>query len=255
MPPLRSLGFADVTSIDTDRRGDRLGQQPWSWANALLPVIALLIAMAVLAWLKFGLGLWQSTLARDAEAIPSAVEHVTLVDRTLAVPAHTISGTGASGGGEDSVHLLLRWPSLAGVPGGAGRPAAHQRRALQLIHVTLAPAIGGIDPAERFGRIYVPNFSDEPADAPVGLTGRILARGSGYGGETLYFEDSAAGGDGFLIRCTSLADRAPLPSMCLRQVMLGDIRLEYRYDRTLLGQWRAVDEALVALVERLKAGD
>lgn len=118
----------------------------------------------------------------------------------------------------------------------------------------VSPVGARVAPAELLRRVYAPNFTDALKDAPQGLVGRLLAPGSGYGGERLYFEPAALSDDGaFAIRCSPPGGDG-LASMCLRRMELGDIQVEYRYRHDMLKEWRAIEEGLRALLTELAGG-
>ena len=80
---------------------------------------------------------------------------------------------------------------------------------------------------------------------PAGLVGRRLGVDSGYSGEIIFFDPASQAP--FVARCPTepIADMA---ATCLRDVNVGKgLSLLYRFDKSLLADWRIIDDAMTKL--------
>jgi hypothetical protein len=165
----------------------------------------------------------------------------------LAIPGNMIrSDRTRRGGPVERADLALFWPTLEGYSaplsdafenGGPGGP---------IVYATISTRDEPLDSTGRLDEVYARFFVDKPLPGPSGLVGRRLNADSGYGGEIVYFMPSEP--RPFVARC--VADgTAEMPAMCLRDINFGrGLSVLYRFNRSLLPQWRQLDAGIQKLV-------
>ncbi|MDP2619188.1 MAG: hypothetical protein Q8P46_03280 [Hyphomicrobiales bacterium] len=223
------------------------------WASALLLLITLLGAAASLSGLRLARDVWQVAQHAAPSAASMRPLRLSVAGEVFAVPADLVRFPPGAAGGSQTVQtarigLVVGWRRLPGFEAAPGGPG---------LHLAL---IAGDDPVSartRLERIYRPFFEGEEFAGPDGLVGRRLARSSGYGGETLFYESAPAdagnaGGQVFLIRCGSETN-SPAPAICLRRLALSpELQVEYRFRKDRLAQWREIDAAVAALIAQFR---
>jgi hypothetical protein len=222
------------------------------WASALLLLIVLLAIGASLSGLRLALEAWRMAEEPGAAAASALPVRFALAGEVFTVPADLIRfppGAAAEAARSGTVEterleLAIEWRRLAGFDGTPSDPS---------LHLGLIAGDHPVSAAARLARVYRPFFEAEEIAGPDGLVGHRLAAASGYGGETLFYESVPEGPGGaaeqpFMIRCGSETNSLA-PALCFRQVALSpNLRLEYRYRRDRLAQWRTIDAAVAAFI-------
>jgi hypothetical protein len=142
--------------------------------------------------------------------------------------------------------LYMRWPEMDGYS-EAARPAFNnldgQKR---MVFLSLEPRMMTRDMSGRLAPIYNALTVKPGVPGPEGMTLFGFTENSGYLNEVLAVA-SRSGEPAFVARCLSGAEAEESLAPCERDVFVGkDLSLTYRFPRELLGEWRALDRAVVA---------
>lgn len=165
---------------------------------------------------------------------------------SLSIPANMIrSAKTRRGGPVERADLALHWPALEGYSDRLADTFKDGSPSAPIVYATIAARDAPLDSTARLDSVYARFFVGKALPGPAGLVGRALSADSGYGGETIYF--AASEPRPFVARC--LADSTPeVPATCLRDVNFGrSLSLLYRFDRSLLGEWRTLDAGMQKL--------
>jgi hypothetical protein len=209
-----------------------------------------------LIWsIAFGLALgaaaifWM-TRSRPEPEVAAVDVHPVIGETAITVSSDLIRFPAARQDGPiDRLDLLFAWPELT----AADEMAAATLRAAgeidPLIFVTVSAQTGAPDSTGRLDDVYSRVFSDDAWAGPAGLVGVALSAEAGYEGEELFFEPE--GENPYVVRCLASNDAA-IAETCMREVNVGSgLLVLYRYDKSLLPEWRALEAAIRARIEGL----
>jgi hypothetical protein len=175
---------------------------------------------------------------------------LTIAGEELAIPANMVRFAEARRGGpEDRVDLVLHWPTLEGYTEDRSEAFKNGSPDAPIVYASIAARDTALDATARLDQVYSRYFVGKPLPAPAGLVGRRLSDDSGYGGEIVYFLPD--GPRPFVARCPA-ESTAEMPSTCLRDINFGqNLSLLYRFNRDLLGEWRALDAVFHKLAAQI----
>lgn len=222
-------------------------------ARFLPPIGYLWIAIAAVTLIvtaNLVVDLFGALMRGSGKTTDSAPVRVEVAGVPMSIPANMIRYAGERGGALEQIDLFFHWPSLSGF---SEEHAQAFRRSDANAPVILMRVLGPdsrLPPSERLYRIYEELFQGAPVEGPGGLTGRRIAPGHGYDGDMIYYQ--ADSDRPYVARCGQ-DEAAPVPS-CLREVTVSPgLAVHYRFGKGLLGDWRQIDAAVVALVEAFVA--
>lgn len=165
--------------------------------------------------------------------------HQTLAGRSFAIPATWLADSVAKRSGF-TTEIDLRLPLPLG-PRGAITP----------IDIALVPLSRVVPSANLLDTVYLHRFMPSERPGPPGLVGKPLHRAGGYADETVWYDPTSP--DPFVAKCMS-APGDTGPSRCLRTVRLGNgIAGIYRFDASVLVNWRQFDSAVGKWLTRIDA--
>lgn len=119
------------------------------------------------------------------------------------------------------------------------------------IDVTLLPRSRVRPSASLLDGVYLHQFGKEQLDGPPGLIGKPLAPGSGYAGETVWYDALSA--DPFVAKCSKTREDAET-AQCLRTVYLRPgMAAIYAFPDAVLAQWRSFDVEMSARLKSIGA--
>jgi hypothetical protein len=220
------------------RRGDGFARWPFV-------VLAIALTLSAAAW--FAASFVEARLNRAEAPRPGPVR-VTVGGVALTVPRDLVRFEHQKRDAELArLDLLFRWPGLEGAGGDAALPPDALAR---LVFLTITPKDEALDPLRRLAAVY--NRFLEPAVAPEGqgLAARRFRPDSGYDGEELVYDPVRPGS--FFVRCAPPTGDAP--ASCMREQRRGErIDIVVRFPRTLLTDWRRLDQAIEALLAGIGA--
>lgn len=211
----------------------------------------LFAAFAVLAALSMGLsiaGKWYGRSIVLAGHTDSLAPHeVVLGEDVVTVPANMIRFPEARRSGPaEALDLYLAWPQMSGYLPALEPVFNHRTGKDRVIFATFEPRSMSADMSGRLATVYRLLIEDEGESLPSGLAAHAFLPGSGYGEEAL-FVGRRAGEDPFVARCLTGNAAAGALAPCQRDVDVGaGLSLRYRFARTLLDDWRALDAEMMA---------
>jgi hypothetical protein len=161
-----------------------------------------------------------------------------------------LRGAQQAGGRLDRLDLVVGWPDFGpprlvardpkGRP-GLPPPDAH-------VMISLHPAAGSADPAERALDIYGRFVEAEIWSNPGGLLARRFRSGSPFEGEELVMTPDARE---FAARCpTAAPDRDGPPARCLATFRLAGLDATVSFDANLLPDWARLKTGVLGLLGR-----
>jgi hypothetical protein len=209
-----------------------------------------------LIWsIGFGLALgagaifWM-TRSRPDPGVAAVDVHPVIGSTALTVSSDLIRFPAARQDGPiDRLDLLFAWPSLSVADEMAAATLRANGEIDPLIFVTVSAQTGALDSTGRLDMVYSRVFSDEAWAGPAGLVGVALSAEAGYEGEELFFEPE--GENPFVVRCLASNDAA-IAETCMREVNIGGgLTVLYRFDKSLLPEWRTLEAAIRTRIEGL----
>lgn len=210
------------------------------------------LILAVVLGVAVGGGvLWWMTRSKPAGEQMAVDVHPVVGDTTLAVSTNLIRFPAARRDGPiDRLDLLFAWPDLTPANEKEAAALRAEGESDPLIFVTVTERQeGALDSTGRLDLVYTRVFSDDAWAGPAGLVGVALSADAGYAGEDLYFEPE--GELPFVARCLATEDPA-IAQTCIREInVAGGLAVLYRFDKSLLQEWRVLDQAIRTRVEGL----
>ncbi len=218
------------------------------WPFAAVSVLAALVTSALVVRPSIEVWWYSERAPLPADQIPRPFR-VTVGTVPLSVPYDLVRFPGQRrDAAVDRLELVLRWPpSNAPGPGQATGSTGDAD-----VFISLSPPDDSLDPTRRLGAIYNRLLDPATLNAPQGLTGRRFVPDSGYVGEELFYDPASP--TSYFVRCAPpVTDQ---PGTCLREIRLTErLDIVYRFPRSLLGQWRRLDETISALLAAISAAD
>lgn len=147
-------------------------------------------------------------------------------------------------GPQDRLDLYLAWPELTGFSRQI-RERFETATNSSLIFLQISQSTMSKDMSGRMEPIYRQLLTSSEIVGPAGLAGHEFKPRTGYDGEILYTATDPDLGT-YVIRC--LAEVQPAVSSggdCQRDIHVGrDLSVLYRFPRSLLGDWRAIENSV-----------
>ena len=215
----------------------------------LMFALAALVILIVVAAAFVALVLWPrwpaATVAPDTPALPITVGGV-----LFNVPPGAIRvALQRRPGAQERLDLAFLWPSLE-PPDPKARPAPTENLPpIDRLFVTIEPQTSAMAPTDRVRTIYPRYLADTQFDGPDGLKVISFKEGSPYQTEDLFFDPAVQ--PGFVTRC-SRPGPAGTPGMCLYERRIEGADVTMRFPSEWLTGWRAVNEGIGKLMERLR---
>jgi hypothetical protein len=210
---------------------------------------ALIWSIALGLVLGGGTIFWLTRSPPHPEVDPVEV-HPVIGGTTLTVASDLIRFPAArQDGAIDRLDLLFAWPDLSAADEMEAATLRAGGQIDPLIFVTVSAQTGALDSTGRLDMVYSRVFSDDAWAGPAGLVGVALSAEAGYEGEELFFEPE--GESPFVVRCLASNDAA-IAETCMREVNIGSgLAALYRFDKSLLPEWRVLEDAIRARIEGL----
>lgn len=165
----------------------------------------------------------------------------------LSIPRRYIEpGAGAT----NSAALVAALPDMRGYSEGEAQLFAGNAPDSPLVHLLIRPAPNRLPGRQRLQRVYMPYIANEAGEkGPFGLVHYAFRSGSGYAHDDLY-----AGNDGnLLLLCEQPAQDIPSPNcLAIDQPLAAGVFLTYRFKRSQLSSWRAIDQGVSRLVAKFR---
>jgi len=153
------------------------------------------------------------------------------------------------GGARDRIQVAAFYPDFA--PAGADddirRDTDLDARFAKTLFLTLSPASGDLDPAQRVGKLYLRFLDETNWSHPGGLVAQAFKPDSPFAGDELYYV--APEGHEFAARCPLPDATRKTPSTCAADYRFGDLDVELRFPEALLAEWSALSAGVNGFVE------
>ncbi|MBO6539393.1 MAG: hypothetical protein JJ969_08330 [Rhizobiaceae bacterium] len=191
-----------------------------------------------------------SNLAQVGHTDDTRLVEAVVGNNVLYVPANYIRFEKQRVTGEARrLDLYLRWPDLAGYSNAARDDFNHQGGVRRVLFLSVEQQLMSRDMSARFDPIYSRLIDLPGVPAVAGLRSYQFKESSGYMSETLMV-GGGANGRPFVARCLTGAVAAESLAPCERDVHFGDeLSLTYRFPAELLGEWRALDAAVLGKMQ------
>lgn len=174
------------------------------------------------------------------------VFEIVVGNNVLAVPANYIRFEKHRMDGDvGRLDLYMRWPDLAGYSNEIRDDFNHRDGSRRILFLSVEAMQMSRDMSARLDPIYrrLIDLPGMPIDN--GLRAYRFSESSGYMNEMLVVGDRA-GEAPFVARCLTGPVAAGSLAPCERDVHFGDdLSLTYRFPAGILGEWRALDTAIV----------
>ncbi|MGX5846724.1 hypothetical protein ACWGTO_06545 [Mesorhizobium sp. PL10] len=213
-------------------------------------------AFAALALLSLAISLggkwFGRSIAMAGYTDDATVHRVVIGNNVIAVPANAIRFLQARRDGIASrLDLYLRYPQMEGYSEAARDDFNHTGTAKNIIFLSFEPQMMSRDMSGRFAPIYSALISQPGTPGPGGTMIYGFGEKSGYLNEVLAVA-GRPGKDPFVARCLSGPTAEESLAPCERDILVGDsLSLTYRFPREFLGNWQALDAAIVAEATRV----
>jgi len=218
----------------------------WLIPLAVMVVVALLCAALLLYYMRpFALSR-NAAPFRDNRASFVAIP-VNLAGLALSIPRRYIEpGTSR----KNMVALVAALPDLRGFSEDVAQLFANNAPDSPLVHLLIRADRDRLDAGERLQRIYMPYIANRAGEKGLfGLTHYAFRPGSGYARDDLY----AGNGGALLLLCEQPAQDLPSPNcLAIDQPIAPGVSLSYRFKRTQLSSWRAIDDDVNRLVAKFR---
>lgn len=214
-------------------------------------VMKVFYALAAFAVLSVGIsaaGRWFGhSIAMAGYTDDASSREVVIGNDVIAAPANMIRFEKARRDGvADRLDLYLRWPEMDGYSEAARSAFNNTDGQKRIVFLSLEPRMMTRDMSGRLQPIYSALTVKPGVPGPDGMTLYGFKENSGYLNEVLAVA-VRAGEPEFVARCLSGTEAEESLAPCERDVFVGkDLSLTYRFPRELLGEWRALDQAVVA---------
>lgn len=143
------------------------------------------------------------------------------------------------------------WPEMTGYSDRLAAEFDQPRINPAILFVTIEPRMMTQDMTGRIEPIYSKFMEGPEVDAGHGLKRRKLSAAGGFASEELWYE--AQSPYPFAARCLGSDDPLATP-YCLRDFHAGqDLSVTYRFHRSLIGEWMALDRAIRSEVKAMLA--
>ncbi|KXF77620.1 hypothetical protein ATN84_09700 [Paramesorhizobium deserti] len=213
--------------------------------------LALLSAAINLSGRYFG-----PLIAMGGHTDDMTIREIVIGNDVLAIPSNMIRFPAQRRDGvANRVDLYLKWPEMAGYSEKTRSDFNFTAPRRQLLFLSVEPRTMSRDMSGRYLPIYSALIEQPGKAGPAGLTLHSFHPVSGYIGEELAV--SSAGGDqpDFVARCLDESVAREMAGACERDIQFGNgLQLFYRFPRHLLGEWRALDEAVQSFATAHLAG-
>ena len=172
---------------------------------------------------------------------------IVIGNNVIDVPANFIRFERARRDGVASrLDLYMRYPEMDGYSASARDDFNGVGGKKNIIFLSFEEQIMSRDMSGRFAPIYSRLIAQPAAPGPGGTTLYSFKPKTGYLNEVLAVAQRA-GKDPFVARCLSGPSAGESLAPCERDVLVGDgLSLTYRFPMELLGQWQALDAAIMA---------
>lgn len=235
---------------DSEFGGEMKRGRTWFIPLELLGVIIVLGGVAY--WMLTGQSIDMSGTKPSPTSDTSAVD-LSIDGYALTIPANYMPfGRNRAGGEQEDIKLRALMPDMRGWNHQDATLFASNAPDAKVVQIGVALTKDRNTEKSRFEKVlrpYTQNPDGEPG--PFGLTKYTFAEGQGYDGLELY---TFTGGEDSLIvlQCETAGDATAGPSCwrTLKPDAKPTITITYRFKRSQLEEWPAIDQGVVRLFKQ-----
>ncbi len=242
--------------IDQRDADAALGGEVHAHSSWMLPALLLGVAAAIAAGVFFYLtGPTVDEIQGNVTSpTASAAKADIRVDGVLfRIPAnYTKLSRSRYDGDQDDVPMHALLPGMSPWSPGDAKAFASNAPDSRVVHFTLAIDRTPLTYQEKFERGIKPRADNpEGEPGPFGLTQYKFSLGTGYE-NTEWFSAKLDDGSELVMRCDASAN-PDFGSSCMRVARLRDnVGLTYKFKRTHLAQWKAIEAGIMSLVDSFR---
>lgn len=194
-----------------------------------------------------GAGKWLGhTIALGGYSDDQTVHEIVIGNDVIAAPGNAIRfAKDRRSGTAGRLDLYLSWPDLEGYSADRSAEFNNLGQDGRIVFLTFEPRMMSRDMSGRFDPIYRQLIDQPGRPGPGDTTLYRFSEKSGYLDEELAVA-AREGEEPFVARCLTGAAAQQSIAQCQRDVLLSDgLSLSYRFPAALLGNWRAVENAIL----------
>ena len=208
--------------------------------------IALGIIMALTLIIHVGGRSIGHSLTTGGHSASTQMHQVIIGNNLLAIPENTIRfANQRRSGTHHRIDLYALYPQMTGYTAETRAWFNDQAPDRRLVFMSIDERQMSRDMSGRFAPIYSVITEPTGETTPSGLSRHVFKPSSGYSNEELLVGPVESGQPRFVVRCLTGNDAAMALSACERDIHLGDdLSLTYRFPRSMLGEWRALEAAV-----------
>lgn len=229
--------------LEQSRAGADNKRQPISNDFGKLVVKLCAFFVVVTGLIYVAAGYYGSLIAMGSHTSSTTLRQIVIGSDVVTVPENMIRFSGQRKATELSrLDLHTHWPSMTGYDTSLIEAFNSTDPATPILYVALEPRDMAKDMSGRISSIYEKFFSGPPVEAGNGLVRRAFSTQSAYFSEDLYYE--AGSPYPFAARCIRESEQMA-GEFCIRDIHIGrDMMLTYRFHKSLLPEWMAMDSAV-----------
>lgn len=184
-----------------------------------------------------------SIIAQGTHSSSEKLHQVVIGNDVMTVPENMMRFRSQRGKADlERLDLYAHWPSMQGYTPGNAAIFESADSSLPILFVSLEPRDMTRDMSGRISSIYEKFFAGPPIEAGNGLVRRPFSSQSAYFSEDLYYEADSP--YPFAARCVR-QDKNISDPFCIRDIHIGrDMMLTYRFHKSLLADWLAMDRSV-----------
>ena len=183
---------------------------------------------------------------RDNRASDVAIP-VNVGGMALSIPRRYLEPGSAA---KNMTALMAALPDMRGFSQNDAQLFAENGPDSPIVHLLIRANPGDLPVSERLKRLYMPYIANAAGEkGPFGLTHYSFRAGSGYAHDDLY----AGNGGAILFLCEQSAQDLPSPNcLAIDQPIAQGVSLSYRFKRSQLASWRAINDGANRLVAKFR---
>lgn len=214
------------------------------FAMRLFVIIGAIMALTLVIHLG-GRAIGRS-LSTGGHSTSTEIHKIIIDNNLLTIPENMIRfANQRRSGSHHRIDLYALYPQMSGYTSDTRawfNDLAPDRR---LVFISIDERQMSRDMSGRYAPIYSVITEPTGETAISGLSRRAFTPASGYSNEELLVGTEESGHPRFVARCLTGADAAMALSACERDIHIGDnLSLTYRFPRSMLGEWRALEAAV-----------
>lgn len=217
-------------------------------SSLMLKVFYAFAALALLSLVITLAGKWFGhDIAMGGHTDDATMREVVVGNNVIMAPSNMIRFERARRDGVASrLDLYLRYPQMDGYSEAARDDFNNANGSRNILFLAFEDQMMSRDMSGRFAPIYSALIIRPGEPGPGGTTLYDFTEKSGYLGETLAVAERP-GQEPFVARCLSGPRAEESLAPCERDILVGDsLSLTYRFPKQFLGDWQALDAAVVA---------